>query len=160
MRLYADDNCILFRSKSVSLIEKHLNDDFDSLCEWFIDNKLPIHLREDKTNCILFKGGNKHYPSLSISKNENKIKQNSLVEYLECLVDEDFSEEFMAKRALEIINWKTKFLLRQSRYVSCPLKRMLCSSLMQPNCDSTSCAWYPNLMMSLKNKLQQFGTPV
>ena len=104
LRLYADDNCILFRNESVSLIEKHLDDDFDSLCEWFIDNKLPILLREDKINCILFKMGNKHYPSSNISKKENKIKQNSLVEYLERLIDEDFSEEFMAKRALEIIN--------------------------------------------------------
>ena len=55
VRLYAGDNCILFSNENVSSIEKHLNADFDSLCEWFIDNKLSIHLGEDKTKCILFK---------------------------------------------------------------------------------------------------------
>ena len=31
---------------------------------------------------------------------------------------------------------------------------MLCNSLIQPNFDFACCAWYPNLLMSLKNKLQ------
>ena len=48
LRLYADYNCILFSNESVSLIEKYLNVDFDSLCEWFIDNNLFSHLGEDK----------------------------------------------------------------------------------------------------------------
>ena len=55
LRLYADDTCLLFSNENISSIEKHLHVDFNSLCEWFIDNKLSIHLREDKTKCILFK---------------------------------------------------------------------------------------------------------
>ena len=35
-------------------IEKRLNEDFESLCDWFIDNKLSIHFGEDKTKPILF----------------------------------------------------------------------------------------------------------
>ena len=31
---------------------------------------------------------------------------------------------------------------------------MLCNSLIQPHFDFACCAWYPNLPMSLKNKLQ------
>ena len=31
---------------------------------------------------------------------------------------------------------------------------MLCNSLIQPHFDFACCAWYPNLSMSLKNKLQ------
>ena len=39
-------------------------------------------------------------------------------------------------------------------YLSYSLKRMLCNSLTQPHFDFACCAWYPNLSMTLKNKLQ------
>ena len=53
--LSADDTCFLFSSENVSLIEKHLNVNFKSLCEWFIDNKLPIHLGKIKLNVFYSK---------------------------------------------------------------------------------------------------------
>ena len=31
------------------LINEKLNQDFNSLCDWFLDNKLSIHFGEDKT---------------------------------------------------------------------------------------------------------------
>ena len=154
LRLYADDTCLLFTNENVSSIEIHLNVDFNSLCAWFIDNKLSIHLGDDKTKCILFKKGKKMYPAFNITRNENKIKQYSVVEYLGCLLYENMSGELMAKRALKKINGKTKFLYRQNRYLSYHLKRMLCNSLIQPHFDFACCAWYPNLSISLKNKLQ------
>ena len=57
LRLYADHTCLLFSNQNVSSIEKLLNVNFNSLSEWFIDNKLSIYLGEDKTKCILFKKG-------------------------------------------------------------------------------------------------------
>ena len=42
LRLYADDTCLIFSNENVSSIEKHLNVDFNSLSEWFLDNKLCI----------------------------------------------------------------------------------------------------------------------
>ena len=52
--LYADDSCLLFQHKEVKAIEKQLTEDFSSICEWFLDNKLSIHFGEDKTKTILF----------------------------------------------------------------------------------------------------------
>ena len=152
LRLYAVDFCVLFSNENVSSIEKQLNADFDSLCEWFMDNKLSIYLGEDKTKCILFRKGNKQYPALNISRNEGEIKQYSVIEYLECLLDENMSGESMAKRLLKKINGKTNFLYRQSSYLSYPLKRTLCNSLIQPHFDFACCTWYPNLSVSLKIK--------
>ena len=60
----------------------------------------------------------------------------------------------MAKTILKKINGKLKFLYRQNRYLSYPLKRMLCNTLIQPHYDFACCSWYPNLSMSLKTKLQ------
>ena len=56
--LYVDDTCIVFQHKSVTEIEKQLIRNFSSLCDWFIDIKLSIHLGHDKTKSILF--GTKH----------------------------------------------------------------------------------------------------
>ena len=48
--LYADDTCLICMGKDIKTIEDQLNRDFSSLCEWFIDNKLSIHLGEQKPN--------------------------------------------------------------------------------------------------------------
>ena len=52
--LYADDSGLTFQHKHVHTIKHQLNKDFANLCEWFVDNKLSIHLGEEKTKCILF----------------------------------------------------------------------------------------------------------
>lgn len=37
--LYADDSCLVFQHRDPKIIEKQLNKDFASLCDWFVDNK-------------------------------------------------------------------------------------------------------------------------
>ena len=113
-----------------------------SLCEWFIDNKLSIHLGQDKTKYILFKKGKKQFLTLNITRNENKINY-SVLEYLGYLLDENMSGESIAKKALKEINGKGKFLYRKNKYLSYHLKRMLCNSLIQPHFDFACCAWIP-----------------
>ena len=154
LRLYADDTCLLFSHQNIKSIESNLNSDFNRLCEWFIDNKLSIHFGDDKTKSVLFKRGNKSDVSLNNSRKENVIKQHSVVEYLGCLLDENMSGEAMAKMILKKVSSKMKFLYRQSRFLSYPLKRMLCNTLIQPHYDFACCSWYPNLSVSLKTKLQ------
>ena len=48
--LYADDTCLIYMGKDTKTIEEQLNRDFNFLCEWFIDNKLSIHLAKIKQN--------------------------------------------------------------------------------------------------------------
>ena len=52
--LYADDSCLVFSDKSVNGIEGQLDKNFNSLRDWFVDNKLSIHFGEDKTKAIPF----------------------------------------------------------------------------------------------------------
>ena len=49
MFLYADDSCLVCQHKDINEIEKPLNVYFSSICDWFVDNKLSIHVGEDKT---------------------------------------------------------------------------------------------------------------
>ena len=46
--LYADDTCIVFQHKSITEIKKQLIRDFSGLCDWFVNNKLSMHLGQDK----------------------------------------------------------------------------------------------------------------
>ena len=39
-----------FTDKYIDKVETKLNNDFNSICDWFIDNKLSIHFGEDETN--------------------------------------------------------------------------------------------------------------
>ena len=77
-----------------------------------------------------------------------------MVKYLGCLLDENMSGKAMARMVLKKVKRKKKFLYRQSRFLSYPLKIMLFNTLIQPNHDFACCSWYPNLSMSRKTKLQ------
>ena len=98
MFLYVDDPGLTFQHKDVHTIEHQLNKDFANLCEWFVDNKLIIHLGEGKTKCILFgsKLKLKNAGKLNIMYNGIEIKQYSKLAYLGCLLDDTMSEESMA----------------------------------------------------------------
>ena len=52
--LYTDDICLTFQYENVKEIEDQLNLNFSSLCDCFINNKLSIHLGEDKTKLSSF----------------------------------------------------------------------------------------------------------
>ena len=93
--LYADDSCLVFSDKSVNDMEEQLNKNFNSLCDWFVDNKLSILFGEDKTKSIRFgktntKSGNK---KLDIRRGDIKIKEHTSVTYLGCILDENLSCE-------------------------------------------------------------------
>ena len=154
--LYADDSCILYQHKDVVQIEKRLNEDFENLCDWFVDNKLSIHFGEDKTKSILFasKRRAKNIRQLNIKYKDINIKQHSEVTYLGCVLDETMSGEPMALKVINKINGKLKFLYRKNRFLSPELRRMLCNALIQPHFDYACPAWYPNLNEKLKKKIQ------
>ena len=96
--LYVGDSGLTFQHKDVHTIEHQLNKDFANLCEWFVDNKLSIHLGEEKTKRILFgsKVKLKNPGKLNIMDNGIEIKQYFKVTYLGCLLDETMFGESMA----------------------------------------------------------------
>ena len=154
--LYADDSCLVYQYKDVKEIEKNLNKNFSNVCDWFVDNKLSIHLGEDKTKYILFdtKYGLNKVSSLDIKYGEIDIEQYHTVTYLGCLLDETLSGELVALKVINNINSRLRFLCRNNRFLSPPLRRLFCNSLIQPNFDYACSAWYPNLNERLKSKLQ------
>ena len=153
--LYADDTCLIYQGENTADIENNLTKNFNTLCDWFIDNKLSIHLGEEKTKCILFSG--KCRPindKISITLGENKLKQYKSVTYLGCQLDEKNSGETMAVEVIKKINGKLKFLWRKHKFMTPALKRLLCNAIVQPHFDFAVSAWYPNLTKKLLNKVQ------
>ena len=96
--LYADDTYIFYQHKDIKKIEKVLNKESSSLCQWFIDNKLSIHFREDKTKSILF-SKTRGLKEINILFAGHSIKQHKTVEYLGCQLDSRLSREAMASKA-------------------------------------------------------------
>ena len=154
--LYADDLCILYQHKAVVQIEKRLNEHFENLCNWFVDNKLSIHFGEDKTKSILFasKRRAKKIRQLNIKCKDINIKQHSEVIYLGCVLHETMSKEPVALKVINKINDKLKFLYRKNRFLSPELRRMLCNALIQPHFDYACPAWYPNLTEKAQKKIK------
>ena len=109
--LYADDTCLIFQHKYITKTEMARNKNFSMLCDWFVDNKLGIHLCEDITKSILFgsKYKIKNSKPLNIQYNDRKVKQYSRVTYLGCIFDEILSQESMAILVINQINSRLRF---------------------------------------------------
>ena len=154
--LYVDDTCLVFQHRNIKTIEEHLNRDFSTLVDWFVDNRLSVHFGEDKTKSILFspKHRSKSIGQIDISYKDIKIKQYSKVTYLGCVLDECLTGESMAMQVCKEVTSKLKFLYRKNRFLSKDLRRLLCNALIQPHFDYACAAWYPNLNKKYKNKLQ------
>ena len=83
--LYADDMGLIFQHKDINIIEQQLNRNFSNICGWFVDNKLNIHVSEDKAKSVIFAPLNKckKLRKLNISYDGSlKIKQYLEVTYL------------------------------------------------------------------------------
>ena len=137
-------------------MNEQLNKDFHNICLWFIDNKLSIHFREDKTKSILFasKQKMKRAGKLEISFNNIEIKQYSSLTYLGCILDNTLLGEAMATKTIKKINARLKFLHRKNYFLTPGLRRLLCNALIQPHFDYVCSSWFPNLNQKLKKKLQ------
>ena len=148
--LYADDTCHIYIGKDTKTIEEQLNRDFNSLCEWFIDNKLSIHFGEQKTKPT--KGHLKNQTDLNIKYGDIKIKQHNNVTYLGCILDNNLFGEPMVIKVLGLVNGRLKFLYWKQRFLTYPLRR--CNALIQPHYDYACSAWYPSLSKRLLKKIQ------
>ena len=81
--LYADDSCLVFTGPDLKSIETNLNKNFNSLFDWFVENKFSIHFCEDKTKSIVFGSQKrlKNLDQLDIRRGDIKIKQHTSVTY-------------------------------------------------------------------------------
>ena len=151
--LYADETSIFCQHKDVTEIKNVSNKEFANVSNWFVDNKLSIHLGEDKAKCILFSRV-KNLPELNITYNKNRIKQYRMVEYLGCCLDANLSGESMAMKSPRKINTKLQFLYRQNEFLNPKLRRLLCNFLIQPHFDYACISWYHLVNQKMSNKLQ------
>ena len=92
--------------------------------------------------------------SLNIVYNGIEIKQHAKVKYLGCILDESLSDESIALNVIDKINSRLKFLHRQNRFLTPPLRRLLCNALIQPLFDYACKAWFPNLSKKLRLGIQ------
>ena len=54
LSLYANDTCLVFQHSNITTAKGHLNRDFSTLVDWFVDNKLIVHFGKGKIKSILF----------------------------------------------------------------------------------------------------------
>ena len=60
----------------------------------------------------------------------------------------------MSLNIIDKLNLRQKFLQRQNRFLTPPLRILVCNALMQPLFDYACKAWFSNLSKRLKLRLQ------
>ena len=154
--LYADHSCLTITHKDVVYIEKTLNDNLSSLCEWLVDNKSSIHL--GKTESILFGTQNKlnSASDLNIKFGHQSINQKQKIKYLGVILDNNLNGKSMAESVLSKINNKLRFLYRKQKFLDKDIRRLLCNALIQPHYDLACSSWFPLLTEKFEKKVANF----
>ena len=103
------------QNKDINEIEKQLNKDSESICDWFLDSNLSLHFGDDKTepNILATKFKIKRVRKLNIENGDMQTKQHSKIKYLGCRLDETTSGQTMKLSVINKINNKLKFLYRK-----------------------------------------------
>ena len=112
--------CLFCQHNDINEIEKQLNKDFESICDWYVNNKLSIHFGDDKTKSILFaiKFKIKNVEKLNIKCGDIQFKQHSKVKYLVHMLDKTMFGETMVLFVINKINKKLKLLYRKNRFLT------------------------------------------
>ena len=115
--LSADDTYLVCQHKDINEIEKQIDKDFESISDWFVDNKLSIHFGDDKIKSILFatKFKIKKVRRLTIKYGDIQIKQHFKVKYLGCMLDGTVSGETISLSVINKINNKLTFCLSRKK---------------------------------------------
>ena len=107
--LYADDKYLVCQHKDTNETEKQIDKDFESICDWFVNNKLSIHFGDDKIKSILF--ATKFKIKKVRKYGDIQIKQHFKVKYLGSMLDGTMSGETMPLSVINKINNKLTFCL-------------------------------------------------
>ena len=93
-------------------LKSKLNKKFSLICHCFVNNKLSIHFREDKTKSIIFsiKRKIKKSSHLNIHYKDIKIKQYARLTSLDCIRDETPSGESIVTHVINKVNSRLRFL--------------------------------------------------
>ena len=152
--LYADDSVILASGSTPQEVTNKLSQDLKSRSEWFVDNKLSLHI--GKTEFILFGSRTRlaRIEQCQIPFNGTVIKSKQSVKYLGVILDQCLSGEEMALYIIKKISCKLRFLYRQRRFLTQQLRRDLSVALIQSHFDYCRLAWQTTLSKVLKSKLQ------
>ena len=126
------------------------------MCVWFVDNKLSVSFGQDKSKSILFVTKHKlqNAKALKFVYNGTDINQYAKIKYLGCVFNQNLSGESMALNVIDKVNSRLKFLHRQNRFLTFPLRRLLCNALIRPLFGYACTAWFSNLSKRLKLSLQ------
>ena len=79
-----------FKVQFLNELPVYFNEDFEDICDWFVDNKLSIHFEDDKTKSIIFISKRKTR-NINIRYKEMNLKKQAQVTYLGCVLDKSMS---------------------------------------------------------------------
>ena len=75
---YADDTCLLSQHRDIETIEEPVSRDFSTFFDWFVDNKLSVHLVRIKQNLLSFlQNINRNQQDKSISFTRSSESNNT-----------------------------------------------------------------------------------
>ena len=153
LSLYADDSALFYAHKDPTHISCHLSEQLSSCRRWLIDNKLSLHV--GKTESIIF-GSNKRLKRVDgfeVTCERTVVKKVANVRYLGIQLDGCLDGRLHAESVITKCAGRLSFLYRNSHLLDSYTRKILCSSLIQPQLDYCCSFWYGGLTKKLKDRL-------
>ena len=120
MLMYADDTVLFYSGKDLVDIQKNLENDFKSLCNWFEVNELIINTKAGKTETMVFGTAKKLYKidnhPLEIKHKNKVINHTSTYKYLGLNLTSTLSMTEQLRSSLKKASTRINLLKKMSSF--------------------------------------------
>ena len=141
IHLYADDTVLYYSDTNPDTVQKHLQEDLNSIYDWMCRNKLSMNCK--KTVCMLIgnrKILNKHN-DLDLKVNAQKLDQVAQIKYLGITVDEELNWNAQVEGVCKKVSKMISFMGRLRQIVPEKYTKLIYDSMILPQLEYADIIW-------------------
>ena len=156
MLMYADDTVLFYSGKDLVDIQKNLENDFKSLCNWFEVNELIINTKAGKTETMVFGTAKKlnkidNHP-LEIKHKDKVINHTSTYKYLGLNLTSTLSMNEQLRSSLKKASTRINLLKKMKFYIDTKTAALIYQSMILPILTFCPLTMYGSTPQYIKDK--------
>ena len=160
--MYADDTVLYCSAKTISTIEKNLQEDFSMISNWLNENELIINVKKGKTEIMIFGTSNKlkklDSPPFNIDHNGEQIYHTTSYKYLGMMLTPNLNMTEYLTKSIKKASSRIRLLKKTRTFMDKQTAKLVYNCLVFPLFTYCSLSLYgptPNYLKERIDKLEQ-----
>lgn len=155
--MFADDTTLTVKAKTVERAMELMTEDLEKIFNWLNVNKLKLNV--DKTKWMIFTNKNNINTNLSLTIGGSNIERVNKIKYLGVIINDKLRPDDQVKKCVSKAASKVNMLKRLSNKLTFETRKIVYSTIVQPNFDYCSTLYLNATKEQIKSmqKIQNRG---